>query len=214
MTSKHTGALILGLAVTLGACTSSGGAASSAPTLPLTAIQPSTPVSVPAPPSTTTASPTPEPSATVEPSPSGSADTEPTPVGIALDPCSLLTSGQASELIGVTLGAGKLQTVGPDKVCTWAKGLTEVKVFTSPPTDVAAAKTYYEDHKAEIPAGATITELPTFYDGSVIARASVPNISGIFVLDGNQFFEVYCGLPSCTDASLTSGADLVHGRLP
>jgi hypothetical protein len=162
---------------------------------------------VQAPPVATAASPTPEASASVEPS------AEPSPAGTASDPCTLLTSAEASDLIGVTLGAGKLQTVGPDMVCTWAKGLTEVKVFTSPPTDVAAAKDYYESHKAEIPAGAQITELPTFYDGSVIGRASTPNISGIFVLDGTHFFEVYCGFPSCSDDKLQSGATLVAGRL-
>jgi hypothetical protein len=213
MTSKHTRALILLFAVTLGACTSSGGSASSAPTLPLSAVQPSIALPLQPPAETTTPSTTPQPTVSGEPSPSAS-DAVPSAAAVVADPCTLLTSDEASGYIGAKLGPGKLQTVGPDKVCTWAKGLSEVKLFFAPPTDPVAAKAYYDAHKQEIPAGAQVTELPTFFDGSVIARASTPNISGIFVLAGNQFFELYCGMPSCTDAILQEGADLIHSRLP
>ena len=87
------------------------------------------------------------------------------------DPCSPLTQAEASHLIGVALGPGKRQVADPDTICTWAKGTTEVKVFLTAPTTPAAAKAYYEAHKSEIPDGAHITELPTFFDGSLIAKA-------------------------------------------
>ena len=86
------------------------------------------------------------------------------------DPCSLLTQAEASHLIGVALGPGKRQVADPDTICTWAKGTTEVKVFLTAPTTPAAAKAYYEAHKSEVPAGAQLTELPDFFDGSVIAK--------------------------------------------
>jgi hypothetical protein len=128
-----------------------------------------------------------------------------------IDPCSLLTQAEASGTIGVALGTGTSHQVGPDMVCTYAKSLSEVKVFLAPPTDPDTAKAYYDAHKSEIPAGAQITELPDLYDGSLIARG--PNLDGIFVLDRNEFFELYCGNPACTDDALKSGADLIAGRL-
>ena len=132
------------------------------------------------------------------------------------DPCSLLTQAEASHLIGVALGPGKRQVADPDTICTWAKGTTEVKVFLTAPTTPAAAKAYYEAHKSEIPAGAQLTELPTFFDGSVIAKGVLPTgtIGGIFVIDGSNFFELYCGMPACSDDALKGGAQLIAGRLP
>ena len=131
-------------------------------------------------------------------------------------PAPPLTQAEASQLIGVALGPGKRQVADPDTICTWAKGTTEVKVFLTAPTTPAAAKAYYEAHKSEIPAGAHITELPDFFDGSVIAKAVLPSgtIGGIFVIDGSNFFELYCGMPACSDDALKGGAQLIAGRLP
>ena len=128
----------------------------------------------------------------------------------------MLTQAEASQLIGATLGPGKRQVADPDTICTWAKGTTEVKVFLTAPTTPEAAKAYYEAHKSEIPAGGQITELPTFFDGSLIAKAALPlgTIGGIFVIDGSNFFELYCGMPACSDDALKGGAQLIAGRLP
>lgn len=212
MTSKHARLLILVMTVTLGACTSSGGAASTAPTLPLNAVLPSLPDTLQASPPETSPSPTPEPTTTAEPSAS-EAEASATPGPI--DPCTLLTKDEASGYIGAKLGAGTLETVSPDKVCTWAKGTTKLKIFLAPPTDPVAAKAYYDAHKGEIPPGAVVTEYPNLYNGSLIAKASLPfgTISGIFVLDGNHFFELYCEVPACSDQNLMDGAAVIHGRL-
>ena len=61
-----------------------------------------------------------------------------------------------------------------------------------------------------------LTELPDFFDGSVIAKGPTPagTIGGIFVIDGSNFFELYCGLPACSDDALKGGAQLIAGRLP
>lgn len=188
--------------------TSSGGAPTNGPTAP--------PVANLQPPAVAT--PTPEPSAspTAIPTANPSDVAEASPSAAPINPCSLLTQAEASTLIGVTLGPGKHQVVSPDTICTWAKGTTEVKVFLTAPTTPDAAKEYYDAHKAEIPPEAHITELPTMFDGAVIARGPTPigTLSAIFVIHGSNFFEVYCGNPACTDASLDSGANLVAGRLP
>jgi hypothetical protein len=210
MTSKLARLSLLGATVVLGACTTSGGLASSAPTLPLGAVLPSLPVTLQA---SATTSPTPEASATAEPSQSGVAEASATPGPI--DPCTLLTQDEASGYIGAKLGPGKLEQVDPDMVCTWAKGTTKLKIFLSPPTDPVAARACYDAHKGEIPAPATIIELPNLYDGSLIAKAALPfgTISGIFVLDGIHFFELYCEVPACSDQNLMDGANLIAGRL-
>ena len=211
MTSKHGRLSILVVALTLSACTTSGGAPSSDATQPPVAIQPA-PVNLQ--PTPVASTPTPEPSASAEPSSGDVASGKPT--AGPTDPCSTLTQAEASHLIGVALGPGKRQVADPDTICTWAKGTTEVKVFLTAPTTPAAAKAYYEAHKSEVPAGAQLTELPTFFDGSVIAKGPTPagTIGGIFVIDGTNFFELYCGLPACTDDALKSGAQLIAGRLP
>ncbi|HEV8402601.1 MAG TPA: hypothetical protein VGQ31_06160 [Candidatus Limnocylindrales bacterium] len=212
MTSKFARLALLGATLVLGACTTSGGLVSSAPSVPLDAVLPSLPVTLQASATATAPSPTPEATATAAPSPS-SAEAASTPGTI--DPCTLLTQDEASGYIGVKLGPGKIEVVTPDTVCTWAKGTTKLKIFLAPPTDPVAAKAYYEAHKAEIPAGGKITELPTFFDGSLIGSATLPigTISGIFVLEGNHFFELYCEIPACSDKNLMDGATLIDGRL-
>jgi hypothetical protein len=213
MASKLARLSLLGATLVLGACTTSGGLASGAPTLPLTAVQPSLAVVLQASATATTPSPSPEASATAEPSPSAVAEASATPGPI--DPCTLLTQGEASGYIGATLGPGKLEQVGPDMVCTWAKGTTKLKIFLAPPTDPVAAKAYYEAHKSEIPTGAVISELPNLFDGSLIASGKTPigTLDGIFVLDKNEFFELYCEFPACDGQKLMDGANVIAGRL-
>jgi hypothetical protein len=197
MTSKLARLALAALTVMLTACTTAGAATQPADVTRLQTIAAVVP-------------PTPAPT----PSPTAIAATA--PPAVTLDPCTLYTQSNASNLIGVTLGPGKQQIVGSLNVCTYAKGVTEVKIFVAPPTDPAAAKDYYESNKAQVPAGTLLTELPDFYDGSVIARSSLPGvaISAIFVLDGSNFFELYCGFPACNDEGLQGGAQLIAGRLP
>jgi hypothetical protein len=213
MTSKLACLSLLGLTLVLGACSTTGGLASTAPTLPLDAVLPSLPVTVQAPPPAPTPSSTPEPTATAEPSSSDVVEASATPGTI--DPCTLLTQDEASGYIGANLGPGKLENVTPLMVCTWAKGITKLKIFLSPPTDPVAAKAYYEANKSEVPEGAVISELPNFYDGSLIASGKTPigTLDGIFVLDKNEFFELYCEFPACDGQKLMDGANVIAGRL-
>jgi hypothetical protein len=71
-----------------------------------------------------------------------------------------------------------------------------------------------ERRSAQVPAEFQITDLPGFFDRAAIGRTSAVSISGIFVLDGSNFFELYCGLPACPDDALKSGATIIGGRLP
>ena len=211
MTSKLACLSLLGLTLVLGACSATGGA-SSAPTLPLGAVLPSLPVALKASAPATTPSPSPVPSDSAEPSASD-AEAQATPGTI--NPCTLLTQDEASGYIGAKLGPGTLENVTPLMVCTWAKGGTKLKIFLSPPTDPVAAKAYYEANKSEVPEGAVISELPNFYDGSLIASGKTPigTLDGIFVLDGIHFFELYCEFPACDGQKLMDGANLIAGRL-
>ncbi len=213
MTSKHARLLILVMTVTLGACSTSGGVGTSAPTLPLNAVLPSLGLPIQASAPETTPSPTPEPTATAEPSSSEVAEASATPGPI--NPCTLLSQDEASGYIGVKLGEGKLSQAGPEMVCTWVKGTSKVKIFLPPPTDPAAAKAYYEAHKSEVPEGAVISELPNLFDGSLIASGKTPigTLDGIFVLDGIHFFELYCEFPACDGQKLMDGANLIAGRI-
>ena len=104
MTSRYAlVTLLAAAALTLTACSSTGVGASSAPTQPLGAAQP--PV-VNLQPSAVTATPTPEPTASPSPIPSdATAAGSAAPAG-AIDPCTLLTTDEASTLMGMKLGAG------------------------------------------------------------------------------------------------------------
>ena len=213
MNSKLARLALLGMTFTLGACSTTGGTGTSAPTLPLGAVLPSLGVPILASAPAATPSPTPEPSATPEPSSSDEADASATPGPI--NPCTLLTQDEASGYIGTKLGAGKLENVTPLMVCTWAKGATKLKIFLAPPTDPVAAKAYYEANKSRVPEGGVISELPNFFDGALIASGKTPigTLDGIFVLDKNEFFELYCEFPACDGQKLMDGANLIAGRL-
>jgi hypothetical protein len=64
------------------------------------------------------AAPSAPPSAPASAAPSGSA--EPTAVATDIDPCTLVTSAEASKLAGVTFGAGKESTTkGNARICTY-----------------------------------------------------------------------------------------------
>jgi hypothetical protein len=211
MTPRYGRLSLLVIALTLGACTSSGGAATSEPTQPPAAKAPVVNLQ----PSVLTATPTPEPSASPSASPSdgGVAAGQPTPGPI--DPCTLLTTDEASTLIGTKLGDGVSTTVDPLRVCTFKKGTTEVKLFLGGPTDTAAADAYWDSERAQVPADIPLTDL-TLFDRSAFGSGSAGGLSigALFAIDGNYFFDLYCGLPACTkDASITA-AQLIAGRLP
>jgi hypothetical protein len=203
---------MLVVTLTLGACTTSAGGATSDPTQPPAAAQ--APVGN-LQPSAVTATPTPEPTASPAASPSDGAAAEGSPAVGAIDPCTLLTTDEASTLIGVKVADGVSTTVDPLRVCTFKKGTTEVKLFLGGPTDTAAADAYWDSERAQVPADIPLTDLGLF-DRSAFGAGSAGGLSigALFAIDGNYFFDLFCGLPACTkDASVTA-AQLIAGRLP
>jgi hypothetical protein len=212
MSLKHRYATILCLALVVGACTTtSGGASASAPppspvavaTLTATAITATASPSAASSPAGDTASPG-----------GGGGGAQPTPGSI--DPCTLLTTEEASTLMGKKLSAGVSTTSGPDRVCTFRSGVTEVKLFMTPPApDAATAQKYWDAARAELPAGLPIKDLKLF-DRSAFGAGSAGGLSGsaIFVIDGTTFFDLVCELPGCTETASVAAAQLIAGRLP
>jgi hypothetical protein len=213
MTSRHARVTLLAAAAfTFAACSSTGAGASSAPTQPLGAAQP--PVVLQ--PSAVTATPTPEPTASPSASPSDATDAgSAAPAGV-IDPCTLLTSDEASTLMGMKLGAGVSTALDPDRVCTFKKGLTEVKLILAPPApDAATADTYWDAERSQVPANLPVKDLKLF-DRSAFGAGSAGglSLSALFAIKGKYFFDLYCGLPGCSEDASVTAAQLIGGRLP
>jgi len=133
-----------------------------------------------------------------------------------IDPCTLITQAEASTMIGKQLGAGVGTTVGPDRVCTFKSGLTEVKLFLAPKApDVATATQYWDAERAQAPADITMNDIGGFtraaYGSGAAAGVSV---SALFVIQGTYFFDLYCGFPACDETAEVAEATQIVGRLP
>ena len=211
MTSKYRLAAVLSLGLLVGACngTSAGSSGSASPTTPIAVVPP--PASFPV-------APTPSPAPSTEPSagPEGSPSAQPTPGSI--DPCTLLTQAEASTLMGKKLGAGVSTTVGPDRVCTFKSGLSEVKVFITPPASTPdIANAFYDAARSSVPAEVVIDDIsipPYARAGYGNGSSAGAPVSGLVVVDGNVGFEVYCGFPACSEVASATAATLIGGRLP
>ena len=206
MRSKLLIALVSIATVALGACTS--GATPSAPTASQVALATLTASASPE------ASASPAASSTNEPAASSGGGGQATPGSI--DPCSLLTADEASTAIGTKLSAGVSTTLDPDRVCTFKKGLTEVKVILAPPApDAATAQAYWDAARSEVPADIPVKDL-TYFDRSAYGSGSAGglSLSALFVIDGTIFFDFYCGFPACSQTASVAAAQLIAGRLP
>jgi hypothetical protein len=154
--------------------------------------------------------PTSEPGA----SPGGGTGGQATPGPI--DPCSLLTQAEASTLMGKSLNAGVSTTLDPDRVCTFKSGLTEVKLFITPPApNQATADAYWDFARSQFPAGIPIKDL-TLFDRSAFGSGSAAgqSLSALFFVDGQYGLDLYCGFPACSETASVAAAELVAGRLP
>jgi hypothetical protein len=214
--------VLVSLAVILLACTATtGGADTGAPSeaaVPSTAAA-APPVAV----SSLIASAIPETTAPASaPSPSASESGAPVDAGASatpgpIDPCTLLTASEASKVMGTKLSGGVSAVMSPDRVCTFkGSGKTELKVILAPPApDAATAKGYWDAARAQVPADLPVKDLSAF-DRSAFGSGSLGglSLSALFVLDGNHFFEVYCGFPACSQSASLGAADHIAGRLP
>jgi hypothetical protein len=193
------------IALALAACSGSG----SGPTGP-TSTQP---VAV----ATLVATSVPEATATTassEPAESqtGGGSAPPTPT----DPCDLLTQDEAKTLIGANVGPGVSSLVDQVRVCTFKKGTTEVKLFLAPlAPDAATAQAYWDAERAQVPADLPVADVPGF-DRAAFGAGSAHgiSISALFVIQGTQFFDLFCGFPGCTEGASVTAANLIVSRLP
>jgi hypothetical protein len=187
MRSKLTIALISVAAIVLGGCTTPA-AAPSAPSATQVAVATLAASSAPA------ASPTAGP----------------------IDPCSLLTTDEASTAIGKKLSAGVSTTADPLRVCTFKSGQTEVKLFVAPPApDAATAQAFWDSERSQVPADIPVKDVSGF-DRAAFGSGSLGSVSlgALFVIHGTTFFDLYCGYPACTEAASVTAAHLIVGRLP
>ena len=203
MTSKIAHLSIVAVALVVGACTSAA-APTNVPTQPPVGLRATAVVATPTP---TAPQASPESSGAV-------AGGQPTPGSI--DPCTLLTQTEASNVMGKSLGAGVSTTLDPDRVCTFKSGLSEVKVILAPAApDAATAQGYWDSEQGQVPAGVHL-KLLTYFDRSAYASGAAAgvSVSALFVISGKYFFDLYCGFPACTQSASIGGAQHIVGRLP
>jgi hypothetical protein len=164
---------------------------------------------------------------------SGSAASAPsmpdaTGVPTTLDPCQLVTAQEASQLAGVTFGAGKEDTTeGNGKICTYGQTGNDFNVIVGQAPDVATAQAEEAAAEAAIkeqaPVGVTTTQISGLGDAAVFLSISESlggqtiNGSAIYVLKGTVFFgfsDLAIGKPAPSQAALTAEAQLVLSRVP
>jgi hypothetical protein len=202
-------ALISIAAVVLSACTSDG-SAPSAPASTRVAVAPLAATAVPE------ASPSPAASPSSEPTANSGEGGGAQPTPGSIDPCSLLTADEASTAMGKKLSAGVSTQVDPERVCTFKNGTTEVKVILAPPApDATTAQAYWDQARSEVPSGVPVKDL-TYFDRSAYGSGSAGgmSLSALFVIDGTNFFDFYCGFPACSETASVAAAQLIAGRLP
>lgn len=207
------GAVAVLTAVLVAAC-SGGGSSSpsvtqSGPSVQLgSTLVPSTPT----PAQTAPSSPTARPSST-----SGIGPLPPN-----FDPCTLLTASEASQVNGVTYGAGVAHTLNGLIECVWqsdsAHASVTVQVLYAP--GISEAQIAYTEAQAAFK-GASVTKLPPppqgTFDEAAIARVTILDHStgGIYVRQESTFFDVvYVAGTAPSDGQLVVSALLVLGSIP
>jgi hypothetical protein len=204
MTSNHRRLALVAAAIVLGACSGSANTGGTPPPVQASVTATVVPQA--------TASTTP---ATEQPVASGVAGGSAPPT--AIDPCSLITSAEASTMIGMKLGAGKDVLVSKNRECVFESGVTRVSLILAPPApDAATAQTYYDAARAQVPAGITVDDVSGVGDRASYGTGSAAgmSISALFVLKGTQAFDLYCQFPGCSETASLTEAQLVVGRLP
>jgi hypothetical protein len=160
----------------------------------------------------------------------------PSAVATNIDPCQLVTSADASQLVGVTFGAGKeIDTKGNVKGCTYAApGPNLFSVFVAIAPDVAtaqAAKAGAEQSLKESAATMangklTVTDLPSFapgtdattVQGSMTANGISLGAQAIYLLRGTTFLGMsdlsLGGAAPPSDQAMQDKATQVLANLP
>ncbi|HEY2916148.1 MAG TPA: hypothetical protein VGI98_02930 [Candidatus Limnocylindrales bacterium] len=206
MTSHRAALALVAAALVLGACNTPSADTGGGPsTLPQSSVT----VTV-VPQATATEAPTPEPS----PSDIGVGGPQQTPPNV--NPCTLLTTAEASAVMGKPLGEGVVVQVDQDVECTWKSGLTAVKLILAPPApDAATAQAYWDAAQGQLPVGVQTAQLSNFDQSAYFSGAGGGiSFSALFVIQDRWFFDLFCEVPACTQVASLGGAEHVAGRLP
>lgn len=230
--------LVLVLAACSGSSGSGGAAGSAAPAGSTPAAASSAPaVSAQAPAASvapasiapTSAEPAPAASA---PSVAPQATVEATAVPTSVDPCQVVTAGEAGKLAGTSFGAGVESTSpGNGKYCTYgSQTLNIFSVAVAQAPDTATAQQAEASFKADLEQAShgvnmKLTELPGFAsgvdaavaEGSITVSGETISASAIYLLKGVVFIgmsnvQLGSSAPSATD--LEAQAKVALGRVP
>ena len=221
-------ATVLVAAVVLAGC-AAGGQTPSAPVNPPSSSSPpsSAPPASALPPSGAPSS-SPTSSAAESASPTASTTTPTASTG-ELHPCTLLTADEASQVNGVTYGAGTESpghagaapgledTDPPSSQCVWQNTTSQASVTVQVTADAssAAADARLQAFRSSLKSF-NVTDLSGFADGGFIARAkNTISTGGIYAVDGSTVFDVtYLQGTAPDDNALQHWAILVMGSLP
>jgi hypothetical protein len=163
--------------------------------------------------------------------PSGSQAAQGTAVATAIDPCQLVTAGEASQLTGATFTAGQESTDANNvKTCTYGQQGVALTVLAAEAPDEATAKQNEADAKADLAKNApglpiTVEELPGFAPGAdaTVISGSMgtggQTFSGIaiYVVKGKDFFgitDIATGSQAPTSDQMQDQAKVALSRLP
>jgi hypothetical protein len=184
-------------------------APSATPTSAVQTLQPS---------AATSATPTAAATSSASPTPLGGGPTGSNPP-LSIDPCTLLTTDQASAVNGSAYPAGVSHVMGSGSVeCVWQTSTppSSVVVQVGQFPNVTDAQVAYAKAQALLN-GAQLEQLTGFADDAVIARGSGAGMTtgGIYVREGSTFFDVvYLNGTVPTDDQLKYYATLILGELP
>ncbi len=221
MSSRRSGGLLaaLGIAAAIAFAACGSGTPTSAPATIAANVQAATAATTPV----ATAAPTAASTAAVLAGPTFTA------VPTSIDPCQLFTAQQASQLTGVSFGAGKETTSsGNGRVCTYgAQTLNVFNVDVAVAPDVATAQAARAAAQADLQKTSPdlrVTIVSGLGDNAAVAEGSMSfggktlSVSGVYVLKGRIFFslnDVAAGSPAApSTAALQSAAQGILGQLP
>ncbi len=157
---------------------------------------------------------------------------QPTGLVTALDPCTLVTSGEATSLAGVPLGDGQESTTaGNGRICSYGQEGVVFEVVVSVAPDVATARSEEQSAEADLQKAAAnglmLTELTGFADGAADAATlegsqsiggKTFSASAIYILKGTTFVGISdiatLGAEAPTGEALQAEGLTVVGRLP
>jgi hypothetical protein len=184
-------------------------------TLPAKVSAPATAAATTAPVPATSASgtPTPLPPPATSASATPTASTSPSGSGSPtnLDPCQLVTQGEASTLAGATFGPGKEESTGGGKECVYGSQTTNVMdIIVAQAPDAATAQADYAQAQADVQttiatnlppditaklntdtaSTAGIGDKAATITGAASVEGQTVSFTGIYVLSGATFFTI------------------------